>query len=71
MFLVTSLKMSKYCEKATTENNDKGSVQTPGADATGLNDHVEDFMSLASQYRLEDMEIGESGGNEQTIEHKY
>jgi hypothetical protein len=71
MFIVTSLKMSEYREKATTRNKDEESVQTLEADPAGRHDHAEDFFSLASQYGLEDMEIGDSRGKEQSVEHEY
>jgi len=63
--------MLKYREKVLAKNNEGTSAQTP-ADAADLDGNMPKYMSLAAQYGLDsDMEIGESGANEQTVEQEY
>jgi hypothetical protein len=61
--------MHEYREKAAARNNEGRSSQTAEADL-GTRE-TERFMSLAAQYGLDDMDIGESGANEQTIDQEY
>ena len=50
----------------------EGPVQTPGADMDlGIEDDVDKYLTLTARYGLDDMEIGESDGIEQTIEQEY
>lgn len=61
-----SVKMLEYRER------NEGSAQIPGADAADLGTgELEKYMGIAARYGFDDMEIGEPGGNEQTIEQEY
>ena len=54
------------------ERNQSQPSESPGVDAASLvTGEMESYMELAAQYGLQDMEIGESAGNEQTIEEEY
>jgi hypothetical protein len=61
--------MVEYRER----NNKEGPAPTPGADAADVADPVEaaKYLAIAAKYGIDDMEIGESMGNEQTIEQEY
>jgi len=64
-FSVTALKMLEYYNR----HKEKGLVQTPEADIADLNTgEMQKFMSIAAEYGIEDMDISESGGRDQTPE---
>ncbi len=61
--------MLEYREKDSTNHNNKPPSEAdhayPGARGRPK------FMSLVAQYRLKDMDIGNSDGPQQTIEQEY
>jgi hypothetical protein len=67
MFSVSFLKMLEYRKR-----NEKGLVQTPQAGPAnpGTGD-MEKYMTIAAKYWINDMDIGVSGGIEQTVEQEY
>jgi hypothetical protein len=68
MFSVTSLKMLEYRER----NKREGPAQTPGANTADLGtEETKKYFSIADKYGIDDMDIGESGESEQTIEQEY
>ena len=71
VFSVISLKMLKYRERITAENNIEGPAQTPGAGAADLAGKMEKYMSLVARYDCKDMRIGKSRGKGQTIKQEY
>jgi hypothetical protein len=67
MFSITSLKMLEYHEKVPAQP-----VQTSESDAGDPGaEEMPKYTSLVAKYGLDDMDIGESEGNEQTIEQEY
>jgi hypothetical protein len=62
--------MLAYREKAGANHDDE---PLPDAGATSSDSgKIPGYMSLAKQYGLhDDMDIGDSGGHEQTIEQEY
>ena len=60
--------MVEYREK----NKKEGPAQTLGADAAdpGIGEMAK-YFSIAADYGIDDMDIGESGGDEQTVEQEY
>jgi hypothetical protein len=66
-FSITSLKMLEYHEKVPAQP-----VQTSESDAGDPGaEEMPKYTSLAAKYGLNDMDIGESEGNKQTIEQEY
>jgi hypothetical protein len=65
--------MLEYREKGSVGNNEEQSTRTPGASAADPGaGELPKYMSLAAQYGLDsDMDFGESGETEQTIEQEY
>ncbi len=50
----------------------KRPVQTPEANVADLDTgEMQKFMSIAAKYGIVDMDIGGSGGNDQTLEQEY
>jgi hypothetical protein len=54
------------------KRNEKGLAQTPQAGPAnpGTGD-TEKYMTIAAKYWIDDMDIGVSGGIEQTVEQEY
>jgi hypothetical protein len=53
-------------------NKNKGPGQTRKAGMADLGtEQVKKYMEIATKYRLDDMQIGESAQEEQTIEQEY
>jgi hypothetical protein len=60
--------MLEYHER----NKREGPAQTPGANAADLGtEETEKYFSIADKYGIDDMDIGESGESEQTVEQEY
>lgn len=60
--------MLEYRER----NKKEGTAQTPGTDAADLGtEETEKYFSIADEYGIDDMDIGESGGSDQTLEQEY
>lgn len=60
--------MLEYHERIEKE----GPAQTPQADAADQGTgEAEKYMTIAAKYWIDDMEISESGGIEQTVEQEY
>lgn len=64
-------KMFEYHEKIATSEGEE-SVQTRSTNATyHSREDMPAYMSLAAQYGLEDMEVGDAGESVQTVEQEY
>jgi hypothetical protein len=68
-FSSSTHKMVEYCEKSAGSDNE----EQLGANATNCGTgEMPKYMSLAAQYGLDDdMDIGDSSANMQTIEQEY